>query len=224
MITRKVFLQVGMSVVVFVGTLVVAIGPLRVEAATYGPNHTETTTPRNAQVAVTESWRDQEIDWADLHWNCTGEPCGVRVGNGDPQPNFQCAEFVARALARGGLMPGLGADAPQSDYYRYRSIYNNEVYDLLLITPLSGYRTLADYLVDIGVVRDVNHSVSQAEHGDIVIFEDSNHVPQHTVLISNLGSDTSNTLVDAHNNARYHYPLSDEIAGFSYWMIFHLNA
>src|SRR5690242_18880095 len=47
------------------------------------------------------------VSYADSHWNCATAVCTSRVPAGTGQPNFQCAEFVARSLAAVGKVPGL---------------------------------------------------------------------------------------------------------------------
>jgi hypothetical protein len=164
------------------------------------------------------------VTFANNNWNCLTAACTKTVKQGDAQPDYECAEFVARSLAYAGYMPGLSSISPQSDYDPYSPhLGNGRVYDLLLITPIAGLHTLADYLHDAGFSTNIGHDLSSAVAGDMVVFEDSNHVPQHTALIVVTGSTTSTTKVDAHNNAAYKYPLSNEIAGFSYWYILHIS-
>src|SRR5579884_3726643 len=56
--------------------------------------------PRGSAQAVNAA-----VAYADSHWNCATAACTSRVSAGSPQPSFQCAEFVARALAAEGLVP-----------------------------------------------------------------------------------------------------------------------
>lgn len=58
--------------------------------------------------------------YADNHWNCADIACKSHVSAGSAQPNFQCAEFVARSLAAGGYIPGLGPNDAQSKYYSHK--------------------------------------------------------------------------------------------------------
>jgi len=58
--------------------------------------------------------------YADEHWNCADIHCKTRVSAGSAQPKFQCAEFVARSLAAGGYIPGLGPNDSQSAYAAHK--------------------------------------------------------------------------------------------------------
>lgn len=158
------------------------------------------------------------VSFANTRWNCLTADCATRVKQGAAQPNYECAEFVARALAYADDMPGLNYYASQSDFEYYQP-GDGKTYDLLLITPVSGYHTLADFLLDYGW-GNVGPHLNGAVAGDVVVFDD-NGIPEHTVIISVMGASTSSTKIDAHNNARYDYPLSDEISGFDSWYILH---
>lgn len=160
------------------------------------------------------------VTFANNNWNCTTAACTHTVPQGSPQPDYKCAEFVSRSLAFAGFMPGLSSIASQNDYLNYNPhLGNGRVYDLLLITPTPGYHTLTDYLYDSGNWNNLHQDVSAAAPGDVVVFEDANHVQQHTAIIVVAGTNTSTVKVDAHNNAAYKVPLSDEISGFPYWYI-----
>ena len=102
---------------------------------------------------------------------------------------------------------------------------NGRRYDLLAITPgisPTGY-DLYNYLLDAGIATNIHKNLSSAVPGDVVILVDSNGVPQHTALIVVMGSSTSTTKVDAHNDAAYKYSLSGEIGGFADWHILHIS-
>ncbi|MGO8950747.1 MAG: hypothetical protein ACLQUY_24465 [Ktedonobacterales bacterium] len=137
------------------------------------------------------------------------------------QPYYECAEFVARALAYEGFIPGLKSTSSQAAFGSYKP-GNGKTYDLLLITPESGYNTLADFLLTFGYVVNIHDNLGNEEPGDMVVF-DVGGVPQHIALITSIGSRTkSSTKIDAHNNAHYDLPLSDEITGFDTWYILHV--
>ncbi|WP_034088019.1 amidase domain-containing protein [Streptacidiphilus albus] len=153
--------------------------------------------------------RDIEVDYANAHWNWTAWNDSTPVAFGSGQDNYQCAEFVARSLAAAGLIPGLGPNDPQSDYFTYHAP-NGEVYDLLLISPLPQYHNLSDYLADSGIGKDIGDQPQLAKPGDIVVtYAGLNGEASHTGLIVTPQTATSEPLVDAHNNARldygYHY-------------------
>jgi hypothetical protein len=156
-----------------------------------------------------------EVQFANTHWNWTAWNDSTPVAFGDSQPNYQCAEFVARALAAAGLIPGLSPDAPQSDYFDYTAP-NGKVYDLLLISDLPQYNNLYAYLMDSGIGKDVGDQPGEAQPGDIVVtYLGPNGTPSHTGLVAQAPTATSEATVDAHNNARLDY-------GYSYYAPSHL--
>ena len=150
-----------------------------------------------------------EVGFADAHWNWTAWNDSTPVAFGSAQPEYQCAEFVARAMAAAGLVPGLGPDDPQSDYFNYTAP-NGKVYDLLLISELPQYNNLYAYLMDSGVGQDVGDQPGQAQPGDIVVtYLGPDGTLSHVGLVAQAATDTAEATVDAHNNARldygYHY-------------------
>ena len=143
------------------------------------------------------------VAYADSHWNCGNAACTYRVSAGTSQPNFQCAEFVARSLAAEGKVPGLSSTSSQSAYGSYRA-RNGRTYDLLWVGVNSGgyndggVRGLYQYLTENGVGTNIGNSPSRAAAGDVTFhFEGQGH----TGLLVQAGS---NALADFHNNARYH--------------------
>lgn len=159
--------------------------------------------------------RALEVRFADAHWNWTAWNDSTPVAFGDAQPDYQCAEFVARALAAAGLVPGLSPDAPQSDYFDYTAP-NGKVYDLLLISDLPQYNNLYAYLMDSGIGEDVGDQPGEAQPGDIVVtYLGPDGTPSHTGLVATAPTATSEATVDAHNNARLDY-------GYSYYAPSHL--
>ncbi len=163
------------------------------------------------------------VTFANHNWNCLTAACTKRVKAGQAQNNYECAEFVARSLAYAGDMPGLSATSAQSKYHPYHRAGYKHTYDLLLITPIKGLYTLSDYLIDQGHATNVGHNLSKTVAGDVVVFEDSHHVAQHTALIVVKGKTISSTLVDAHNSARYHVSISFYTSEFPYWYILHVK-
>jgi hypothetical protein len=143
------------------------------------------------------------VTYADSHWNCATAACTSRVPAGAAQPNFQCAEFVARSLAAEGKVPGLTSSSSQSAYGSYRA-KNGQTYDLLWVgVDASGYNDegipgLYQYLTQNGVGANIGNNPSGAVPGDVTFhFEGQGH----TGLLVQTGS---NPLADFHNNARYH--------------------
>jgi hypothetical protein len=157
------------------------------------------------------SWIDQvtrakEVQFAETHWNWTAWNDPTPVAFGADQNNYQCAEFVARAMAAAGLVPGLSPNSPQNDYFKYTAP-NGKVYDLLLITPLPQYNTIYQYMMDAGIATDVGDQPTLARPGDFVVtYAGANGVASHMGLIATApvpgGAEAT---VDAHNHARLHY-------------------
>ena len=175
------------------------------------------TAPRVAAHAssLDDLTRAAEVWFAENHWNWTAWNDPTPVAFGSAQPDYQCAEFVARALAAAGLIPGLSPNAPQDDYFDYTAP-NGEVYDLLLISPLPQYHNLYDYLMDSGIGQDVGDQPSEAQPGDIVVtYAGPDGEMSHTGLVATAPTATDEATVDAHNNARYHY-------GYHYYAPSHL--
>jgi hypothetical protein len=149
--------------------------------------------------------RSQEVAFAESHWNWTAWNDSTPVADGSDQPQYQCAEFVARSMAAAGLIPGLTPDAPQSDYFNYTAP-NGKVYDLLLISVLPQYNNIYDYLMDSGVGIDVGDDPADAQPGDFVVtYLGPNNTSSHMGLIATAPTATDEAAVDAHNHARYHY-------------------
>jgi len=217
---RKRFLLLGLGIVPLLVAVLFAFGQMHPHLATYGTMRTVTAPSMNPSVDV--AWRGTAVDYADDRWNCWDVSCSSKVGEGDAQPNYECAEFVARSLAKAGWIWNLRADAPLQDYEHYQALDGN-YYDLLLITPTPGLRTLAAMFLNLGYGTNIGHHLDQASRGDFVVFLDGNNVAQHTVIITTVTSSRASTLIDAHNNAHYHLPLSDEIAGFSNYYIVHVG-
>lgn len=166
------------------------------------------------------------VAWANDNWNCANIACTSTVQAGQPQPNYGCAEFVARALATEGFMPGLTSSSPQKSYDPYRPAGSKKDYDLLLIGHRTGLHTLADYLLDYGYAKNIGMDLREAKAGDAVVFSDliyDKPAEEHVVLITTPGASPSSVKVAAHNNARYDNPLSNEINGFNGgWYILHI--
>ena len=168
------------------------------------------TTATTATTITGTSWADQitrsqEVKFADTHWSWTAWNDSTPVADGADQDNYQCAEFVARAMAAAGLIPGLNANSPQNDYFTYKAP-NGKVYDLLLITPLPQYNTIYDYLMDSGLGIDVGDQPTVAQPGDFVVtYLGTNGEASHMGVIATAPTASAEATVDAHNHARYHY-------------------
>lgn len=187
-----------------------------------GNSHAQTVVPQ-----VLTNPGNPAIAYAESHWNWDYYDPNNHgtVSVGDGQPNFECSEFTARALSAEGLVAGLNPNSAQWGSNSFGAYaFNGTTYDLNLITPLSGYHTFYDYLQDSRLGTNIGHNLGEAAPGDIVVFSDSG-VNQHTAILIQVDpNSTSNSLVDAHNNAAYHDSLADEISGFSDYFIVHIQA
>ncbi|MCX4746111.1 hypothetical protein OG455_11360 [Kitasatospora sp. NBC_01287] len=159
--------------------------------------------------------RGIEVDWAEGHWNWTAWNDSTPVAFGADQDNYQCAEYVARALAAAGLVPGLGPDDPQDDYFHYTAP-NGTTYDLLLISDVAPYHTLYDYLMDSHLGTDIGDHPEDARPGDVVVtYAGPGNTKSHTGLVVTAADGSTEPTVDAHNRARSHY-------GYHYYAPSHL--
>jgi Putative amidase domain len=163
------------------------------------------------------------VSYANSHWNCLTATCTTRVRAGALQSNFECAEFVARALATEGLIPGLTSTSPQHYFNPYRPAGSKKSYDLLLIGRVGGLYTLADYLADRALGKNIGKNLQAASPGDMVVFENGGGMPSHTALIVTTGLSTASTKIDAHNYARYNYALSGYFPFFRTYYILHFS-
>jgi len=134
--------------------------------------------------------------FGDRYWDCANVNCSQTVAAGSGQPNYECAEFVARGLAAAGYIPNLGAFASQSAYGSYN--YGGVIYDLLWVSSKQGGPLgLGDCLLKMGWVS-AGTSASAVKVGSYVACDGSAGAWSHVAL------GIGNELLDAHNNARYH--------------------
>jgi len=130
--------------------------------------------------------------FADANYLCSTAACSSKVSAGSAQPNYQCAEFVARTLASTGKISGLTSGSPQSAYGSYS--FNGKVYDLLWTSHRTGGPLgLEDYLLAAGWKS--GGSVQDCS----VVFVNGAHGAWGHVAVG-VGAN----LLDAHNNARLH--------------------
>jgi hypothetical protein len=167
--------------------------------------------------------------YADTAWNWLSPSGsgGGTVGSGDDQPDFQCAEFVSRALAAAGLIPGLNQWSPRTGSGSFEQ-YNafGKTYNLLnvgsaaihITWPIDlgiGYNLgLYDYLIDSGIGTDIGFNTGAAMPGDVVFWYGDNSPADgthrhHAGLLATTGT-ASETTYDAHNFARYHQPITSD--------------
>lgn len=150
------------------------------------------------------------VTYADQHWQWTkydgssGEYCnnkncsyGSIAPSGDLQPQFACAEFIARALAAEGLLPGLSPTDPPSHYGSYQG------YDLLWTAFSDGRKNLGvyDYLIKNGLGVDIGNNPSAASAGDVVFYGGPGY--SHAALLIAGGPNAS---IDSHDVAYFHKP------------------
>jgi len=132
--------------------------------------------------------------FANAQWNCADPNCDSTVCTGCGQPNYQCAEFVARTLASGGLIP-LGPYDAQSAYGSFRA--NGRTYDLLWVSSKNGgILGLEDYLKDSGWT-ECGSSASCVSECSALMVVGSEGAYSHTVV------GIADQVCDAHNVARY---------------------
>jgi len=132
-------------------------------------------------------------DFANSEWNCADPSCSSRVCTGCGQPNYECAEFVARSLAAGGMIP-LDAYASQKDYGSFSA--NGRTYDLLWVSSKQGGPLgLDDYLSDSGWSSCGNDASCVSECSALIV-DGSEGAYSHAVVGVGEG------IVDAHNVAR----------------------
>lgn len=166
------------------------------------------------------------VAFANAHWNCWTAACTSRVQAGAGQPYYQCAEFVARALAYEGFIPGLSSTSSQSAYEYYRP-GNGKTYDLLAITPGiagPGVGTISDFLLTYGYFVNIGTNLGNTQPGDMVVYKDRSGTPQHIGLVIRHGTSTSNTMLDFHNSAWYNVSLRSELGGeFTSWYVLHIH-
>jgi len=137
--------------------------------------------------------------FADQEWNCADVSCSSHVCTGCGQPNYQCAEFVARVLASGGLIP-LSPTAPQSSYEYFHA--NGRTYDLLWVSSKNGGITgLDDYLGDSGWTSCGGYNTCVTECSALIVVGADG---PYSHAVAGVGLE----LCDAHNVARYHVPPS----------------
>lgn len=167
----------------------------------------------SAAVAYAEShWTWTYYDhtshpYCDDNGNCASAP--DVPGNGSTQPDFKCAEFVARALAAEGLVPGLTPDSPPSAYGNYVAP-NGRTYDLLWVGYVTPPNGLEQYLLDNGLATAIGNDPASAVPGDVVIYPGADGTG-HTSLLIQTGTtvDGNDSVVDAHNNSAYHVPYEE---------------
>lgn len=136
------------------------------------------------------------VYFANSNWNCLDVGCSTRVPAGTAQPNYGCAEFVARSLVYGSWIPNIGTYDPQGSYYGYS--YNGNSYDLCLTTGLSSC---------VGALgwTSLPATASSVDQATPTFGDGGDGSWSHAVIGVNP------TMVDAHNNARLNISVSDDL-------------
>ncbi|HLG77724.1 MAG TPA: hypothetical protein VKX46_15005 [Ktedonobacteraceae bacterium] len=154
---------------------------------------------------------------------------GPGAGNGNEyyQPNFQCADFVARALTQDGLVPGLNnggvyGSSPATNSIGSPSYQsgNSTGYNLIYVP------TLDNYLINSGLGTNIGTNVSQAAPGDVIIYYDSSG-DYHTMLITSAPFQSGSTwevYLDGHNASAYHNLLTYWTSANPSFKIIHLKS
>ena len=186
-------------------------------------------------IAYTSSDDCNDICWADSNWDvndytadANGQECDSYDPNaddgagqyvncgaqvlatlGDFQPDYQCSEFVSRALAQSGLLPGMSGGGysgvssaianttNEFGDYSYNSYPFTSAGDAgngdtdynMLGVGTAGDAGLYEYLLDSGIGVNIHQDVAQAEPGDVVFFytssmQDANR--EHVMLITSV--------------------------------------
>jgi hypothetical protein len=172
--------------------------------------------PADLSLSIVPGSASAAIQYADSHWNW---PYYTRstpaVPSGVFQPDFQCAEFVARALSAAGLIPGLNPNSPQTgpqSFASYRAP-NGKTYYLWNVGR-SHIPGLYQYLIESGLGVDIGNNPTLASPGDVVFYYGGGTLAPddrtHTALMVQTGAEARDALVDAHNAAHYHYPYAME--------------
>jgi hypothetical protein len=132
--------------------------------------------------------------FADRYWNCADVACTQTVAAGSSQSNYECAEFVARALAAGGYLSGLSGLEAQSKYDPY--VYGGKNYDLLWVSSLQGGPLgLRELLLAKGWSGSATSAI--VAHSAVMAAGSGGSYGHVAVGVGA-------NLCDAHNNARYH--------------------
>lgn len=137
----------------------------------------------------------ETIKYATEHWNWSSYNDSTNtVSSNTLQPNFQCAEFVARSIVATGSIGDLKADSTSSELGSL--MYKNKRYNVRMVTGLYNF------LIDTGIGKDVGNDKQSAVLGSVVIYGNF----EHTAIVTD-ASDTSQIKVTAHNTALLNYTI-----------------
>ncbi|KPV54627.1 hypothetical protein SE17_02595 [Kouleothrix aurantiaca] len=137
----------------------------------------------------------EAIRYATGHWNWSSyDESKNTVSSGTFQPNFQCAEFVARSIAAAGSIGDLKVDSTSDQLGSL--LYNGKRYNVRMVTGLYNF------LIDTGIGKDVGTDKQSATLGSVVIYGNF----EHTAIVTNV-TDPSQIKVTAHNTALLDYAI-----------------
>jgi hypothetical protein len=176
-------------------------------------------------------------DCANVYYNCIYRQ---KDPGGRYQPDFQCAEYVSRALAQGYAVPGLinggvsgfpgtvtGHAGNGWDFAKYsmtRAPYNGTAQYWLTDTGGPGNPTgLFEYLTNDGIGVNDGTNAAAAGWGDVVFFYEGQSSFQHVMVVTSLYTDSSgktHLIGDGHNVATYHADIAD--SGGSGFVLVHI--
>ena len=173
--------------------------------------------PVAATAYAAGTWRWTEFDhspgpWTDYNTGASGvdtdcEPAGT--GTGCLQPDYQCAEFVARCIAAGGAIDGLSETDPQAAYGTYT--FGGRPYDLLWVRyyPDAPHAGLYDYLQATGMWASLPGTppalAAAMQPGDICFYEGDASIGQFGHVCLCIASGTPG-VVAAHNTSQSGLP------------------
>jgi hypothetical protein len=157
--------------------------------------------------------------YAVMHWNWWRYTNGGKpfVNEEDAQPQFQCAEFVARSLSTLGYFPGLESssslDKSKFSFNKYLGSYN-----------LTYVPDLYSWLVGKGCAT-INNS-TQPQAGDVIFYKntkDGNYKTyKHVAIITPVNGSPS--YATAHNVALLNKPYDSKTwFNFPYFDIAHIK-
>lgn len=145
----------------------------------------------------------QTVDYAKNHWNWTTyNNTTTQASKGGWQDKFQCAEFVARALAAAGPIGNLTPYSTGFSAFEYPA-GSGTFYDL------ENVGDLYNFLINSGVGTDVGASLNPQTLtlGSVVVFGSASKDFEHVAIVTDT-TDPNNIIVTQHNQAEDEVPES----------------
>ncbi|WIG61923.1 MAG: hypothetical protein OJF49_004672 [Ktedonobacterales bacterium] len=176
-------------------------------------------------------------DCANVYYNCVYEQ---KAPANRYQPDFQCAEFVSRAVAQGYTVPGLinggvagfsgtvtghsGAGWDFGKYSMTKAPYNGTAQYWLTDTGGAGNPSgLYDYLINDGIGINEGTNLGPTGWGDVIFFYEGQSTIQHVMVVTGLYTDSSgkiHIIADGHNYDQYHVEVA--VSGQSGFVLVHI--